>query len=144
MAQETPLSVIPLAASDWTDQVLPFQRTASPSELENRVPTPVQAVGVAHETPFRLGVEGARGPGTDCSDHAVPFHRSANGTLVMKPLVELEPAAVQAVGAVHDTLVRSAEVVPAGTGTRWTDQPVPFQRSENGTRKPVCPGCGLS
>jgi hypothetical protein len=68
------------------------------------------------------------GLGVDSIAHLVPFHRSAN---VASPTVSLDPpTAVHAVAEVHDTALKKLCVAPAGVGTDWIDQLVPFHSSE--------------
>jgi len=64
---------------------------------------------------------------TLCVAHAVPFQRSASGT-VLVPLKN-DPTAVHAFGARHDTPLRDGSEPPAGMGVLWMVQVVPFQAS---------------
>jgi hypothetical protein len=45
-------------------------------------PTAVQAVDDTHDTPLKELVLTSAGFGVDCTDHSVPFQRSANVTSV--------------------------------------------------------------
>ena len=61
----------------------------------------------------------------------VPFHRSASG-VVAPVLLDLAPTAAQARAEAHETAKNPAAGNPAGLGTAWTLQPVPFHRSASG------------
>jgi hypothetical protein len=68
----------------------------------------------------------------DSIDQLVPFQLSAKGMWVYTvPLVSISPTAVQAVVAVHDTLLRLKELPLVGLGVDWIDQLVPSQCSAN-------------
>src|SRR5579863_2425823 len=57
------------------------------------------------------------------TDHLVPFQPSA------RVLAPPDPAAMQAVGEVHDTLFRSLSSTPGGLGVAWTDHVAPCHAS---------------
>ena len=61
------------------------------------------------------------GVGGVCAVHAVPFHRSAKGSLV--PLLFTKfPTLVQALAAVHDADASWLAVAPVGVGVEAIDQ----------------------
>jgi hypothetical protein len=111
---------------DWTDQLVPFQRSTN-AELLNQ-PTAVHAVADVHDTPSRPLVVVPAGLGTVWIDQLVPFHRSANGRELPVLLIK-EPTAMQAVLEVHDTCASPLDVAPGGPGMFWIDQLDPFHRS---------------
>jgi hypothetical protein len=114
----------------WIDHVVPFHRSASDPPLLGPVismPTAVQALADAHDTPARPLPCTPVGLGVCWIDHVVPFHRSASVTVVV--LVEVPPTAVQALADVHDTPCRRVFDPPVGLGVCWIDHLVPFHRS---------------
>src|SRR5436853_69670 len=112
------------------------------------MPTAVQLTAVVQETPSRDPFVSL---GVDWIVQLVPSQRSAS-SVAPKLGAKNSPTAVQAVAALHDTasnwvpvlpavaavqdtLAKLLRVAPAGSGTAWIAQLVPFQRS---TR--ACPG----
>ena|SRR5215467_11084316 len=87
----------------------------------------VQASAEEHDTPKSWVVLTER-LGMAWMLQLVPFQRSASGRpeLVRVPW---SPTAVQAFAEVHDTLRRKLSSAPAGLGTSWMLQLVPFQAS---------------
>ena len=128
----------------WTDQVVPFQPSANVPPLvawgSAAGPTAIQAVVDAHDTATRDVSDPALA--VDWIDQLIPFHRSANAS-VLRPLgdgpVVKEPTAVHAVAEMHDTPSRptpSSWPEPEGVGVAWIDQLVPFHRSTNASTMP--------
>ena len=95
----------------------------------------MQAAGELHDTPLNPEPAAPAGPGTAWTLHAVPFQRSASGTVVWAPSVSF-PAAVQAAAAGHDTARSSPACDPAAAETGWMLQAVPFHRSASVSASP--------
>ena len=113
----------------------PFQPSARgvlPVNVESELPTAVQAVLEAHDTPLNPSKAAPPWFGVVCTVHLVPFQRSASVAFAF-----VVPTAVQAVGAVHETLSSSALVAPVGLGTDWIVHAVPFQRSASSCSWPA-------
>ncbi len=127
----------------WIDQCLPSQRSTNDSEAPVSgvmVPTAVQAVGDAHDTPSRassLSVSWA-GLGVRWIDQRLPSQRSANVTMAPARLLE-SPTAVQTLGETHETAFRWLSPLRGRLGVRWIDQRLPSQRSANVTEVPARP-----
>ena len=68
-----------------------------------------------------------------------PFHRSASG-VVLPVLPVWAPTAVQASAAGQETAKKPAAGWPAGLGTGWMLQFVPFHRSASGW---MCPAASV-
>src|SRR5690349_22598633 len=71
------------------------------------------------------------GPETGWMAQLVPFHRSASG-VVAPVLPDSAPTAVQARAEAHETAKNPAWGKPAGAGTDWRAQLVPFHSSASG------------
>jgi glycine/D-amino acid oxidase-like deaminating enzyme len=106
------------ARSDWVP------------ERSSQDPTAVQAVAAAHDTPWKPLRTAPAGSGTGCTDHEVPFHRSASGTLPPEVLSPT-PTARQLPADVQDTPNRALSPWPTG-GIRIGHE-VPFHVSASGT-----------
>ena len=118
LGQETLLSSGKVALAGLTgptiDQLVPFQRSANVLwPLFEKVPTAMQLVLDAHETPRRTVEVAPAGLGLVTIDHVVPFQRSTND-LGTKLLSSYVPTTKQFVVPEHDTPFRSREVVPVG------------------------------
>jgi hypothetical protein len=100
----------------------------------------VHAAGELQDSPLRPEPGDPAGPGTDWMLQLVPFQPAASGTEVRELSISL-PAAVQAVAAEHDTARSSLASDPAGLGTAWIRQLVPFHRSASDVVVPVLPLC---
>lgn len=90
----------------------------------------MHALAVVHATPFSWTSVAGVGLGIVSALQLVPFQLSAIATL--RPLTIALPTAVHAVAEVHETALNEAPVLPEGTGTGWSVQLVPFQRSATG------------
>jgi hypothetical protein len=70
----------------------------------------------------------------------LPFHASVSarsgGGFPPIAVLKYAPAAVQALGSVQDTPARELLIGPAGLGTVWSDQDVPFHPSASDTVVP--------
>jgi hypothetical protein len=136
--QATPLNAVDMAPTGlgavWIVQAVPFQPSAS--GIPEREPTAVQAVDDAHDTPASRLVVAPIGFGVDWTCQAVPFHPSASVVSVWV-LPEAEPTAVHWLDETQATPERKSALVPAGAGTDWTDQLLPFHLSARGKTPPV-------
>jgi hypothetical protein len=122
---ESPIAPAGLGAG-WTVQLVPFQRSVRTPEAV--LPAPVQAEAEVHEMAPRLSPAVAE-VGFCWMLHFDPFQRSV---IVPTGLPEPSPpwpTAAQAKDDVHETPVRNPDCIPAGVGTGWVFQRVPFQRS---------------
>src|SRR5215472_9268627 len=89
-------------------------------------PTAMHAAADAQATPPNPALRPGAGVGRIC--HAAPFHCSARVSEAPVPLLKLEnPAAVQALGLVQDTVLSA--VPPGVRGVPTTVHAVPFHRS---------------
>lgn len=116
---------------DWTDQPLPFHRSASGACLPpaKAYPPAMHEFAEPHptarsKTPLTEGVA--------WTDQLLPFQRSANAA-PLKLLLVWSPTAVHALAELHETAFSSLKMAPVGTGVAWSAQPVPFHRSASGT-----------
>ena len=136
--QDTPLSPEPGdpagLGTDWMLHFVPFQPAASGTEaweLSISLPAAVQAVAAEHDTASSSLASDPEGAGTPWMLQLVPFHRSASD--VVTPVLPVcAPTAVQAFAAVHETAKNPLSGWPAGLGTAWMLQLVPFHRSASG------------
>jgi hypothetical protein len=80
-----------------------------------------------HDTPARELPRAPLGMGVFWMVQALPFQRSASGTVVPALLV-YDPTAVHADADVHDTPARELPCAPLGLGVDWTAHVLPFQR----------------
>jgi hypothetical protein len=94
-------------------------------------PTAVHAVAEMHDTLNSVDVFAPVGFGVASTVHVFPFHFSATVKEALEVVFKkLEvPTAVHAVAEMHDTLISSGFVAPAGVGMGWIAQAVPFHRS---------------
>src|SRR5580704_14056565 len=111
---DTPSRVSLILAITWTDQAVPYHRSANPA------PTAVHAADKVQETPWSGLYVGPLGLGVTWMVQAEPFHASASVTGA-EPVAEA-PTAVQAVADAHETWLSTLVVAPAGLGVAWTDQ----------------------
>src|SRR4029077_4042266 len=115
----------------WTCQLVPFHASASSAVLPpdvSALPAAVPAAGELQDPPLSPEPGDPAGRGTDWTLQLAPFHPAASGTLAWELSMSL-PTAVQAVGVAHDTARSSLPSDPAGLGTAWMLQLVPFHRS---------------
>src|SRR3954447_7633043 len=68
--------------------------------------------------------------------HALPFHRSASGTVAPFTLGRTLPTAMQLFGVTHDTPTSVLRIAPRFTGPLLTVHFLPFQRSMSGSTMP--------
>ena len=136
--QDSPLSPEPGdpagPGTDWMLQRVPFQPAASGTEvweLSISLPAAVQAAAAEHDTARSSLASDPAGAGTAWMLQLVPFHRSASDA-VTPVLPVWAPTAVQAFAAVHETAKNPLAGWPAGLGTAWMLQLVPFHRSASG------------
>ena len=118
----------------WMLQLVPFQPAASGTlarALSISLPAAVQEAAAEHDTARSSLASDPVGPGTAWMVQFAPFHRSAS-EVVVPVLPVCAPTAVQAPAAVHETAKRPLSGCPAGLGTAWTFQLVPFHRSARG------------
>src|SRR5215472_12575171 len=111
-------------------QLVPFHASARLNEDSPvgsvHEPTPMHAAADAQATPPNPALRPGAGVGRIC--HAAPFHCSARVSEAPVPLLKLEnPAAVQALGLVQDTVLSA--VPPGVRGVPTTVHAVPFHRS---------------
>ena len=88
-----------------------------------------------HETPERKLETVPPGSGTDWTFQLVPFQRSTRANRLLS--LFMNPTAVHAVAAVHDTSTSSPGTAPRGKGVGWIVQLVPFQRSASVNGLPI-------
>jgi len=124
---ERRLSVPPVGSCvGWIDQLVPFQLSASVSEMPEafvKLPTAWQSLADVHETPERRLSVAPTGFGVDCIDQLVPFQLSARPEGDTAPEAEL-PTASQSFADGQDT----PENLAAICGDT-IDQVAPFQSS---------------
>src|SRR6266851_4541549 len=101
------------------------------------VPTAVQEPGTGQDTPNNSASTAPAGAGTGCSRQRVPSHISANAPGGAKSLAASTPTAVQADGAVHDTVLSWLRPRATGSGVRCTRQAVPFHVSASVSGPPA-------
>jgi hypothetical protein len=115
--------------------LLPFHVSASARSGKARggadVPTAVQLAAPVHEIPYRAVSPAPAGSGTSWIVQVLPSQRSASGDSATALLTD-DPAAVQAVAEVQETADNRNSSPPAGAGTGWNTQVLPFQVSANG------------
>jgi hypothetical protein len=114
----------------WTDQAVPFHRSASdvfPGIELAICPTAVQAFPAVQDTPERVPPPA----GSVWTTQAVPFHRSARGVLPA-----LWPTAMHRFLR-HETVERTPP--PVGFAEVWIDQADPFHRSTRVILTPEAP-----
>src|SRR5262249_38768935 len=92
-------------------------------------PTAVQEPGTGQDTPNSSVVTAAAGAGTGCSRHLVPSQVSAKPPGGLKSLANSTPTAVQADGAVQDTVLSWLRPWVAGVRLGRNRQAVPFHVS---------------
>lgn len=112
------------------DQVAPFHASASGLTVVavEAAPTATQDVLAVHATPMSRSPVAAVALGVVCTDHVVPLLASASVACV--PLLFVKsPTALQALAAVHETLVSSLWNEPLGFGVATVVQPEPFHDS---------------
>src|SRR5712692_4784249 len=112
----------------WSDQLLPFQCSASPWVGEKSPPTAVQAVATGHDTPASGGL--VDWPLIGWRRQLVPSQCSASG-----PPRALSPTAVQALATGHDTPASPLVTFPvafAAPGVGWMVQVPARQRIASG------------
>jgi hypothetical protein len=134
--QDTPASVlvrVPGAVA-WTDQEVPFHRSASAYLPVGRwrLPTRVQALGEVQDTPLNCASVTL---GVCWIDHVVPFQTSATDWSLVGEVAR--PTAMQNVAEVQETPASELSVAPGGLGVFKTDQAVPFHDSASVTPAPV-------
>jgi hypothetical protein len=117
---------------DWIVQPVPSQTSADvtcePTALLKPVPTAVHVEAVLHETPVKPLAVVSGGLGVGWIVQLVPSQRSAKVTPLLAEKPSESPTAVQALGDVHDTLLRST--VACGTlAVDWIVQLVPSHTS---------------
>jgi hypothetical protein len=108
----SPLAVAPVGFGvDWTDQLVPSQRSAKvrwlPKSMPAMEPTAVQAEADVHDTPRRMPYPSGGGRVVvDWIDQLVPSHASTKGK--NWPALSTEfPTAMQVVAEGHDTPLRT-------------------------------------
>src|SRR5215469_15719788 len=136
--QDNPLNPAPTAPAGvgtaWTLHFVPFQPSASGTgfwALLSSLPPAVQVAAVGQDTASSSLASAPAGPETGWMAQFVPFHRSASG-VVVPVLLDSAPTAVQARAEAHETAKNPASGKPAGAGTDWMAQFVPFHRSASG------------
>jgi hypothetical protein len=121
---------------DWTDQRVPFHRSASVTtafpELSVLAPTAVQDDGEVHATLLKKLPGAPVGIGTVCRCQRAPSHRSEKSPTGKPELLNAVPAAMHDDAVVQLTPNRAAAGAPAGTGVAWMLHRVPFHRSARG------------
>src|SRR5689334_18072288 len=137
-AQDNPLNPAPIdpagPGTDWTLHFVPFQPSASGTGFRaplSALPPAVQAAAVGQDTASSSLASDPAGPETGWMAQLVPFHRSASG-VVAPVLPDSAPTAVQARAEAHETAKNPAWGKPAGAGTDWRAQLVPFHSSASG------------
>ena len=105
----------------WTDQVLPFQYSATVSAVRLLLvywPTAVQLVGEGQETPSRRLLAAAAGLEVAWTDHLLlPFQCSASTTVADGPPASYHPTAVQLLARAQEIPTRVLKfVAPADPG----------------------------
>jgi hypothetical protein len=107
------------AASDWIDQVVPFQ--SSISGLESELPTAKQTFGHGQETPFsELKVEPG-GLGVDTICQLLPSQRSATVAAVPPGALKVAcPTAMHESADAQSTALRLVELAPSTFGVGGT------------------------
>jgi hypothetical protein len=122
----------------WSDQLVPFQRSANVRcvpALLMKYPTAVHAAVDVHDTALSRLLVAPVGLGVGWIAQLAPFQCSANVTR-WPALSTKSPMAMQAVLDAHDTPWKVLCVAPAGWGMVWSAQAVPFQRSAKLTAGP--------
>jgi hypothetical protein len=125
---ESPIAPARLGVG-WTVQLVPFQRSArTPVAV---FPTAVQAEAEVHEMALKPSAVLAE-VGAGWMLHFDPFQPSVIVPTGLPEPSNPWPTAVHAKEDVHETPVRKPDCAPAGIGTGWVFQLVPFQRSARG------------
>src|SRR5215468_4252879 len=133
--QDTPAKKLPGApegaGTGWICHRVPSHRSATSPvgkpELSKDVPTAMQNMLAAHETPNRAVPGAPAGLGVGWMVQVVPFHRSARVPVGLPKLSVRAPTAVQATADVQDTAARKPP--PAGLGVCWMGHFAPSHRS---------------
>jgi hypothetical protein len=132
-AHDTPPNLLSVASTGlevlWTDQLAPFDRSASVARVVPlmNVPTAVHAVADVHDTPLSALKLRA---GVSWIVQLTPFQRSASVSRPKSSSKKL-PTAVHAVVDVQDTPLSWTFTAPGGAAVSWIAQLTPFQRSAN-------------
>jgi hypothetical protein len=136
---DTPSKALDLALFgaevSWIDHPAPFHISAKGSsfaELFAKCPTAVHKIDDVHDTPLSWLDLASFGAGGSWTDHAVPFHLSAKGT-VFPELLPKYPTAVHKRDDVHDTPCSPLNSASFGSGGSWIDHSVPFHTSAKGS-----------